>query len=342
MKYIYLGKTGLIVSRICLGTMTFGQKDWGCNKKTAFEIIDTFLDGGGNFIDTADLYAGGVSEEIVGEALKDKKRDDIVLATKGFFRTADTPNAKGLSRKHLIEACEASLRRLNTDFIDLYQIHGPDPFTPLEETMLALEHLVASGKVRYIGCSNLYAWQIVKATGIARSRGYEQFRCAQHLYNLIIRDVEREILPASHDQGMGFICWSPLASGMLTGKYKKESRPKKGTRVWRRAAADMPRYWHDRGFHIIDETIEVAKKTGKTPAQIALAWLLHDTRVSSVIVGGRKPGQIKENCRAGTWDMPRKYHTRLSEATQFDLGYPHSWISQFGSKDFQDPNIIVP
>ncbi|MBD3320792.1 MAG: hypothetical protein GF350_06835, partial [Chitinivibrionales bacterium] len=235
MKYAYLGNSGLVVSRICLGTMTFGQKDWGCDKKTAFTIVDSFLHLGGNFIDTADMYAGGVSEEILGEALREKKRDDIVLATKGFFRTSDAPNARGLSRKHLIDACEESLRRLKTDYIDLYQIHGPDPFTPIEETMLTLENLVASGKVRYIGCSNLYAWQIVKANSTGRFQGCEQFRCAQHLYNLIIRDVEREILPACEDQGMGFICWSPLASGMLSGKYKKASKPAKGSRVSFRA-----------------------------------------------------------------------------------------------------------
>ena len=186
MKYRYVGNTGLAVSRVCLGTMTFGTEGWGCDEKTSIALVRTFVEAGGNFIDTADLYSSGTSEEYTGKALKDFNRTDIVLATKCWFRTADTPNARGLSRKHIMEACEASLRRLDTDFIDLYQLHGPDPYTPVEETMRAMDDLVRQGKVRYIGCSNLYAWQFVKANAAAQLMGTERLVCGQYLYNLIL------------------------------------------------------------------------------------------------------------------------------------------------------------
>ena len=196
MKYNYLGKSGLKVSRICLGTMTFGQENWGCDKNTSIEIIDKFIDSGGNFIDTADMYSAGTSEEIVGEAIK-QKRDKIVLATKCYFPLQKCPTSKGLSRKHIFEACEASLKRLNTDYIDLYQTHGPDYGTPMEETMRALDDLVRQGKVRYLGCSNLHGWQIVKANSISSQMNLEKYISAQHLYNIIIRDIEREVINGS-------------------------------------------------------------------------------------------------------------------------------------------------
>jgi aryl-alcohol dehydrogenase-like predicted oxidoreductase len=315
-----------MVSRVCLGAMTFGNSEWGCDRKTSIELTEQFLDGGGNFIDTADMYSQGKSESILGEALKGKPRDDIVLATKCFFRMDSTPNAKGLSRKHIMEACEASLKRLQTDFIDLYQIHGPDPYTPLEETMRALDDLVRQGKVRYVGCSNLHAWQVLKANGIAKLMNLEPLICGQYQYNLIIRDVEREILPACEDQGMGFICWSPLAAGMLTGKYKRSDKPEEGTRIAITAQFTMPRFWHDRGFTIIEAVKKAAGDTGKTPAQIALSWLLHDRRVTSVIIGARKAAQLDENLEMGDWDIPEELRKGLEESAVFDHGYPQSWM----------------
>jgi aryl-alcohol dehydrogenase-like predicted oxidoreductase len=326
MKYRYVGKTGLRVSRVCLGAMTFGNKEWGCDKKTSIMVIHRFLDVGGNFIDTADMYSNGNSEIILGEALQSKNRDDIVLATKCFFRTRPTPNARGLSRKHIIEACEASLKRLNTDYIDLYQIHGPDPFTPFEETMRALDDLVRHGKARYIGCSNLYAWQIMKANCVSARMNLERLCCAQHQYNLIIRDVEMEILPACEDQGMGFICWSPLGAGMLTGKYKKTDRPEPGTRIALTAKFTVPRFWHERGFHIIEEVIAAAKDAGKTAAQVALSWLLHDRRVTSVIIGARNIKQLEDNLMVGDWDLPDGLWHRLDDAAPFNHGYPKQWM----------------
>ena len=215
---------GLLISRICLGTMAFGMKDWGCDQATATEMVRKFIDGGGNFFDTADVYSTGVSEEMLGVAIRDLDRDDLVLATKCWFRMDPTPNGKGLSRKHIMRSIDNSLQRLGTDFIDLYQVHGPDWFTPLEETLRALDDAVRSGKVRYLGCSNYYAWQIVKANAIAEAAHLTRFISGQHMYNLIRRDIEREILPACADQGLGMLCWSPLGSGFLNGRYERGRR----------------------------------------------------------------------------------------------------------------------
>jgi aryl-alcohol dehydrogenase-like predicted oxidoreductase len=254
---------------------------------------------------------------------------------------ADTPNAKGLSRKHIVEACEASLKRMGTDYIDLYQIHGPDPFTPFEETMRALDDLVRQGKVRYVGCSNLHAWQILKANGISALQHLEKLSCGQYLHNLIIRDVEREILPACEDQGMGFIAWSPLGSGILTGKYTKKDKPDEGTRISLTAQFSVPRYWHERSFEIVDEMMEISKKSGKSSAQIALSWLLYDSRVTSVIIGARKIEQVRDNLVAGDWDMPEELWERLNKVAQFDHGYPRSWMNvvypnTFGEEEFKN------
>ena len=326
MQYRYLGNSGLLVSRVCLGTMTFGMKDWGCDLDTAKAITGRFIEAGGNFIDTADMYSLGVSEQMVGETIRDHDRDDLVLATKCWFRINGTPNAKGLSRKHIVEAVDASLRRLSTDFIDLFQVHGPDPFTPMEETIQTLDDLVRAGKIRYIGCSNYYAWQIVKANAIADRLRLTRFISGQHMYNLLRRDVEREILPACADQGMGLLPWSPLAGGMLTGKYNQDQGPAPASRVGVRFDIDKPRYWHNDSFRIIDEVVAVADQTGKTPAQISLGWLLHNRRVTSVIVGARTLEQIDSNLVIGDWDLPNELHHRLSEVVTFEHGYPREWI----------------
>jgi aryl-alcohol dehydrogenase-like predicted oxidoreductase len=327
MKYRYMGKTGLLVSRLCLGTMTFGMEKWGCDKKTSIGLTDAFLDAGGNFIDTADRYSIGVSESIVGEALAGKKRDEIVLATKCFLPMGEAPNTRGLSRKHIMDACEASLKRLKTDYIDLYQIHGPDVRTPLERTMSALDDLVRQGKVRYIGCSNLFAWQFVKANGIAARSGGEPFSCGQYLYNLIVRDVEREILPACVDQGMGFIGWSPLAGGMLTGKYRRAKDPESGTRLHHTGKYELPFFWHDRGFGIVDALHEVSEKSGAPPARVAIAWILHNRDVTSVIIGAKTMDQLKSNLAAGDWDLPESVGKALEKRAPFDHGYPRSWMN---------------
>lgn len=331
MKYRYMGKTGLLVSRVCLGTMTFGAKDWGCDHKTSLQIIDLYLDAGGNFIDTADIYGGGASEEIVGVALKEKRRDDIVLATKCFFRTGKSPNAKGLSRKHIIEACEISLRRLQTDYIDLYYMHGADPFTPLEETMRTLDDLVRQGKVRYLGCSNIFAWQILKANGISGLFGLEKLVCGQYLYNLINREAEREVLPACRDQGMGFTCWSPLGGGVLIGKYQETEKPTQGTRLFYRSEIDGPRFWHQKGFETMETVAELSQKTGIPRIQLALSWPLRDRRITSVIIGVKTPEQLKENLTVGDWDLPADVWEEVNQKTAFDLGH----LTQFASQAYK-------
>ena len=326
MKYRYLGRSGLLVSRICLGTMTFGMEGWGCDQSEATAITNKFLDSGGNFIDTADMYSAGVSEEMLGQAIRDKDRDDLVLATKCWFRMKDTPNAKGLSRKHMMEAVEASLRRLNTDYIDLFQLHGPDPVTPIEETMRALDDLVRQGKVRYVGCSNFYGWQIARANGIAERLQWTRFVSGQHMYNLLRRDVEREVLPACAAEGMGMLCWSPLAGGMLTGKYDRESGPSDTSRVGLRSDIDLPRYWNDDSFRIIGEVVDVARENDKTPAQVALAWLLHDRRVTATIVGARTVDQLASSLVAGDWELTDETYQRLADVVSFQFGYPRDWI----------------
>ncbi len=327
MKYRYMGKSGLKVSRVCLGTMTFGQENWGCDKQTSINIVDKFLDHGANFIDTADMYGKGLSEEYLGDALKNKKREDIVLATKCYFPSGgDMPTSKGLSRKHIFEACEASLRHLKTDYIDLYQTHGPDHRTPTCETMNALNDLIRQGKVRYIGCSNLHGWQMVKANDYCSHFGLSKYISAQHLYNMILRDVEREVLPVVEDQGMGFICWSPLASGMLTGKYERADKPPEGSRIDHRSNMDLPRYWHDNGFKIVEAVKKEADDFGKTPAQIALSWLLYNKLVTAVIIGVRTIEQLDDLSVVGNWDLPKDAWERLKNIVPFEPGYPTSWF----------------
>jgi 1-deoxyxylulose-5-phosphate synthase len=331
MKYRYLGRSGLLVSRICLGTMTFGNKQWGCDLEGSRAIVEAFIEGGGNFIDTADAYSSGESESILSTIMKDYKRDDFVIATKGFFPQGDAVTQRGLSRKHLVEACEQSLKRLGTDFIDLYQFHGPDPFTPIEESLRAADDLISAGKARYIGCSNFYGWQMSRANGVAELKGYEKLVSAQHLYNLVRRDIEREILPACDAEGIGMICWSPLAAGMLSGKYQGQNRPAAETRHGHQAAIVENRYWFDDGLKVVDAVVAVAERIGKTPSQVALSWLFGDARVTAAIVGARRAEQLAENLDAGDFDLPADVRQELSDAVPFRLGYPQEWTSLNGT-----------
>lgn len=262
----------------------------------------------------------------MGRAIQSLPRDEIVLATKCWFRVGKSVNAKGLSRKHIMEAANNSLRRLKTDYLDLYQLHGPDPHTPIEVTMRAMDDLVTSGKVRYIGCSNFYGWQIVKANAIASQSGWCKLVSAQHLYNLLRRDVEREVLPACQDQSMGLLCWGPLASGLLTGKYDANNPPEPESRVGLRAEVDLPRYWNADSFRIIDEVREVAERLNKTPSQVALSWLLRHPQVASIVVGVRTVDQLVSNLEVGSWELSDEDHRQLSEIIPFRPGYPQEWI----------------
>jgi aryl-alcohol dehydrogenase-like predicted oxidoreductase len=330
MKYRYLGRSGLLVSRLCLGTMTFGNPDWGCDLDTSRSIVKAFVGGGGNFIDTADMYSAGKSESMLGDILKDYARSDIVLASKGWFPTGEAVTARGLSRKHIVEACEASLKRLGTDFIDLYQFHGPDPYTPIEESLRAADDLIRAGKVRYLGCSNFYGWQIARANGVAALKGFEPLVSAQHLYNLVRRDIEREVLPACDNEGLGMICWSPLAAGMLSGEYRGQDKPEAGTRHGHQQAILVGRYWSDDAAKMVDAVVAAAKELGKTPSQVALSWLFGDPRITAAIVGARRVDQIAENLDAGDFDLPLELRRQLTDTMPLAMGYPYEWTTTSG------------
>ncbi|MDA3831850.1 MAG: aldo/keto reductase [Spirochaetales bacterium] len=328
MKYRYLGNSGLAVSRICLGTATFGEKDWGCDASTSAEILNAFTDQGGNFIDTADKYAGTRSEEIIGKWLSGRNRDDLVIATKCFFPTSDNINSRGLSRKHILNACENSLKRLKTDYIDLYQVHESDPQTPIEETLAALNILIQQGKVRYIGLSNWPAWKVMKASFVARERGLEPFISGQYLYNLLKRDIESEVIPACKESGMGIVCWCPLSGGMLTGKYRNENTPPQDTRMSNREGVTDDRYkqWVEKSNTIVNQVMKIADSCHVTPAVVALAWMLQKRHVSSVSVGAKRAEQIIENCNAGNYQLSKKNSKLLSDMSEFKLGNPYDII----------------
>ncbi|HCR30767.1 MAG TPA: aldo/keto reductase [Opitutae bacterium] len=326
MKHRYLGNSGLAVSRVCLGTMTFGNKSWGCDEATSQALLDAYIDSGGNFIDTADLYSDTESEKILGNILKGKNRDDLVIASKCWFPMNESPNARGLSRKHIIEACEASLTRMNLDYMDLYQIHGPDPYTPIEETMSALDDLVRSGKIRYIGCSNLYAWQIVKANATADKQGGAPFISGQYLYNLIRRDIETEIIPACVDQGMGVLCWSPLASGLLTGKYQGVDIPEPGLRFKEMGHILNDRFIWKEALELVDMVCQIGDELGKNPVTVALSWILKDQAITSVLAGSRSVEQLQPSLEAGEWDLPDEHAQKLTEKLPHEHGYPCDWM----------------
>jgi len=321
-----LGRSGLIVSRVCLGTMNFGNKDWGCDRAESRRVIEAYLAAGGNFIDTADMYAGGASEEIVGEVLAGPARDRVVLATKCWFRQAEEPNARGLSRRHILNACEASLRRLRTDHIDLYQFHGPDPVTPVEESVAALADLVRAGKVRYAGLSNFPGWQVVRANAALRAAGVPGFISGQYLYNLLRRDIEREVLPACRAEGLGVICWSPLASGFLSGKYRGLTAPPAGSRFDQMQKVLLPRFWNPAAHALVDRLHALAAGLGESPVAVALAWLLAQPGVTSVITGANRLDQLAPQLRAPDLVLPPAALAELTDALPCDLGYPDDWI----------------
>jgi aryl-alcohol dehydrogenase-like predicted oxidoreductase len=341
MKYRYLGNSGLLVSRISLGTMTFGTPDWGCDENQSHEIIKSYLDAGGNFIDTADVYAGGKSEEIIGTFMPQIKRDEVVMASKCYFPTGNFPNAQGVSRKHIIAACEGSLRRLKIDYIDLYYIHGPDPTSPMEETLRALDDLVRQGKVRYLGCSNLFGWQIAKAAGIAARMNLEGLVAGQYLYNLINREPEREIIPAAVDHGVGLTCYSPLGAGLLTGKYKGMTEPAAGSRHSFRTQVDGPRFWHPRGFKTAEILEDVSASSDIPMAKLAVAWPLKRRFVASVIIGVKTIDQLTDNLELGDWDMPDEVWQTLEEKTRPEEDYltffnKLNYSRHFAAAEFHD------
>ena len=292
MNTVNLGRAGIKVSKVCLGAMTFGRE---ADEATSFSILDFFVEKGGTFVDTANAYSRGGSEEVVGRWMKKRgNRDAVVLATKVYGRMGDGPNDAGLSRIAIQLACDASLRRLQTDVIDLYQIHRWDPEVPAEETLEALTDLVRAGKVRYIGCSNVAAWQLAKTLRISERRNLSRFASLQPVYNALYRAIENELLPLCEDEGIGVICYNPLAGGTLTGKYARGQQPPKGSRL-----GDYKlyanRYYYDQTFDVVERFVQHAASRGITPAQLALAWVVGEPRITCPIVGARSVAQLRDS-----------------------------------------------
>ncbi|HUE30196.1 MAG TPA: aldo/keto reductase, partial [Verrucomicrobiae bacterium] len=316
-----LGQTHLDVFPICLGGNVFG---WTLDEAGSFAVLDAYAAAGGNFIDTADAYSGTISEEICGKAMAGR-RTQVVLATKATMPVGSGPNDRGSSRKHLREACDASLRRLRTDYLDLYQIHAEDLWTPLEETLAALDDLVRAGKVLYVGASNFRAYRLMKALALSDRHGWARFVSLQPQYNLLIRTIEREHFALAAEEGVGLITWSPLAAGMLTGKITRERKPPES----RLAQRDMPLYrfyFNERAFGIVDVLVAAAREVGCTPAQLALAWQLEKPEITSVIIGVRNRSQLEDNLGATAIRVPPEVMTRLEQATGVEPEYPGIFI----------------
>lgn len=331
MRYRFLGNSGLQVSEICFGVMTFtGKKGWTHlgtqEQKDADRLTALAIDKGVNFFDTADVYSNGISESMLGKALG-AKRKDVVVATKGEGRMGSGPNDEGHSRKHLIKACEDSLKRLNTDYIDLYQVHSFDFMTPLEEMMLTLDQLVKDGKVRYIGISNFFAWQIMKLMSVSEKNNLEKIISLQAYYSLVGRDLEYEIIPACLDQKIGIIIWSPLHGGILSGKYRKDKKWPKGTRL-RGAGQHFP-YDIEKGETILSEMEKICSENNVTMSQVALNYSLQKPGITSVVIGARNEKQLIENIETSNWKLSEDEMKRLDEISELPRIYPHWYFDVF-------------
>jgi len=331
MRMKKLGNTGLIVSEICLGTMTFGGESQGIwaaigqlNQDAVTAIVRTAIERGVNFLDTADVYHAGRSETLTGQALKTLgvARDSIVVATKVLGRMGPGPNQTGLSRAHILHAVDASLKRLQLDYIDLYQIHGRDPVTPLEETLGALNDCVRAGKVRYIGLCNLAAWEITKALWISQREGFARFQSVQAYYTLAGRDLEREIVPLALDQQLAILPWSPLAGGLLSGKFTRDGQGPQGAR---RLSFDFPPVDRDRLFNCIDAMRPIAESHGVSIARVALAYLLHKPHVTSVIIGAKTGEQLTDNLAATELRLSGEEMSALDKVSALPAEYP-GWM----------------
>lgn len=337
MEYRYLGRSGLKVSTMTMGTMTFGgsERVGATDQDDATRQVDLCLDHGINLFDTANVYNAGVSEEMLGVALAENgRRQRALVATKVRFKMGEGPNEAGLSRHHIIHQCEASLRRLKTDVIDLYQVHEWDGMTPIEETMAALDTLVEQGKVRYIGCSNYSGWHIMKALAAADRRGGARFVSQQIHYTLHSHEAEYELVPISQDQGLGILVWSPIAGGLLSGKYRRDGGPKSGRHVG--GFREPPVYDWDKLYDIIDTIVEVADGRGVSGAQVALAWLLGRPGVTSVIIGGRNQEQFEDNLKAAQLVLTEEERQKLDAVSQPPLIYPY-WHQSFTAQDRLGP-----
>lgn len=330
MEYRFLGKTGVKVSELCLGAMSFGRES---SVDESLRMMDRFADAGGNFIDTANVYSRGVSEEIVGQWLANRPRDAWIIATKVRFPMGDGVNEVGLSRKHILDSVHASLRRLKTDYIDLYQVHAWDSATPLEETLSTLDGLVKAGKVRYIGASNYTAWQLQKAIDISGFRGWEPFICLQPLYNLLDRELEWELVPVCLNEGVGIIPWSPLRGGWLGGRYRRGMQaPPEGSRVDDASKYNWSESWDkyatERTWTVLDRLFDVAAQSGKEPAQVALRWLMQKPGVTAPIIGVRSMRHLESNLGAAGWALTAEQMASLDAASEKEPHYPVNFIGK--------------
>lgn len=340
MEYRNLGRSGLKVSPLCLGTMTFGEADEnsfmhkvGCSEEESHAILNRALEAGINFIDTADVYGqDGLSERVIGNWFeKENRRDDVVLATKFRFRMGDGPNGSGGSRLKIMRTVEASLRRLKTDRIDLYQIHMQDIETPEDETLRALDDLVRQGKVLYIGASNYAAYRLVDSIWTSKTQNLERFVALQAQYSLTVRDLEREHVPTCREHGMSILPWSPLAGGFLSGKYRKDAPPPAGSRL-EKWADRMKRFDTERNWRILEALDDVSKALDASCAQVALAWLLRKPTVASVIFGARSVAQLEDNLRAAEIELDDGMMAKLDEASALELAYPYDFMSRIQSR----------
>lgn len=332
MDYRFMGRTGLKVSELCLGTQTFG---WGADESAAQALADRFVAAGGNFFDSSNTYNKGASETMLGNWLKSRgDRSKLVIATKVFFPAGDGPNDTGLSRKHLFDQIDASLRRLQTDYVDLYQMHCWDASTPLDETLRALDDLVRTGKVRYIGASNYAPSGLTRAIMLSQMHGWARFDCLQAEYSLLVRSTEWELLPLCREFGIGLICWSPLAGGWLSGKYRRDQPPPPDSRVGRADRwDDLPEQREDeRTWRIIGALNEISEAHGKTPAQVALNWLLRQPGVTAPIMGARTVGQLEANLGSTGWELDADELRKLSGASQIPLPSPYNFIARYTRK----------
>lgn len=325
MKYSILGNTGLNVSRLCLGTMNYGGKGFfgymgTLDQQAVDEQIKTVTEAGVNFIDTANIYSEGLSEVMIGTAIRNLglNRDDLVLATKVRGSMGNSVNDRGLSRKHILQQVDASLKRLGTDYIDLYQIHTADPLTPIEETIRTLDDLVRSGKIRYYGASNMAAWQLMKGLSYAQYNHLDRFASLQANYSLDVRDAERELVPVLQDQQVGMLVWSPLSGGLLTGKYKRDGHKEAG----RLNSFPFPPFHEERAYAVLDVLVPMAAHKQTSVAQLALAWLLHQPVVSSVIIGATKLPQLQDNLKCIDVSFTAEELHQLDQVSKLPLEYP--------------------
>jgi aryl-alcohol dehydrogenase-like predicted oxidoreductase len=336
MRMKKFGNTGLVVSELCLGAMTFGGSDgiWAqianVGQASADELVKTAIDGGVNFFDTANVYSAGRSEEILGQSLRNLAipRDQFVLATKVLGRAGPGVNQLGLSRYHIMAALDASLQRLQLDHVDLYQIHGTDPLTPIEETLDALDDCVRAGKVRYLGVSNHAAWHIAKSLGISERKALARFESIQAYYSIAGRELEREIIPLANDQRLAILPWSPLAGGLLSGKFKPEGQGPQGAR---RTTFDFPPVDRDKAFRIIDVMRPISTRHGVSVARVALAWLLHQSAVTSVIIGAKTREQLADNIGATEVKLSSEDLSALNEVSALAREYPGWMVERMAS-----------